>query len=67
MPTRAYGTLTAAAADPVEAKQLDVAVGAPLLVEVRTILDQSGTPVEYTESRYVGERYRFDVELVRRP
>jgi GntR family transcriptional regulator len=42
-----------------------VAVGAPLLVELRTIVDQHDTPVEYTESRYVGERYRFDIELLR--
>ncbi|MCP2322910.1 GntR family transcriptional regulator [Hamadaea flava] len=65
VPTRALGTLTAAPAGTTEAKQLDVAVGAPLLVEQRTILDQHGTPVEYTESRYVGDRYRFDIELLR--
>jgi GntR family transcriptional regulator len=65
VPTRALGTITAAAADPTEAKLLDVAVGAPLLVELRTILDQHDKPVEYTESRYVGERYRFDIELLR--
>lgn len=67
VPTRAHGTVTAAAADPSEAKLLDVAVGAPLLVERRTILDQNGKPIEYTESHYVGERYRFDIELLRQP
>ncbi|MEJ3747549.1 GntR family transcriptional regulator [Actinomycetes bacterium KLBMP 9797] len=67
VPTRAIGTLTAAAADPAEAKLLDVAVGAPLLVELRLIHDQHDKPVEYTESRYVGERYRFDIELLRAP
>jgi GntR family transcriptional regulator len=67
VPTRAQGTLTAAAATPGEAKLLDVAVGAPLLVEQRTVMDQGDKPVEYTESRYVGERYRFDIELLRQP
>ena len=41
--------------------------GAPLLVERRLILDQSGRPLELTESRYAADRYTlevsFDVEL----
>jgi GntR family transcriptional regulator len=67
VPTRAFGTLTAAGADPEEAEQLEIAPGTALLVERRTILDQRGAPVEYTESRYVGERYRFEIELLRQP
>ncbi|MBE1489680.1 GntR family transcriptional regulator [Plantactinospora soyae] len=67
VPTLAYGTLTAAAADADEADLLGVAVGAPLLVEQRTIHDQSEAPLEFTESRYVGGRYLFDVELLRQP
>jgi GntR family transcriptional regulator len=65
-PVHAHGTLTAAAADADEAALLSVPVGAPLLVEQRRILDQTGVPVELTESRYVGGRYRFDIELIRR-
>lgn len=65
VPTRAAGTLTAAAADEAEAELLDVPSGSPLLVELRTIHDQDDTPLEFTESRYVGGRYRFDIELVR--
>jgi GntR family transcriptional regulator len=50
-----------------EADLLEIAPGTALLVERRTILDQRGAPVEFTESRYVGERYRFEVELLRQP
>jgi GntR family transcriptional regulator len=65
VPSRAYGTLTAAGAEPEEAALLEIPPGTALLVEQRTILDQRGVPVEHTESRYVGERYRFEIELVR--
>jgi GntR family transcriptional regulator len=64
-PVHAHGTLTAAAAGAEEAALLAVPTGSPLLVEERKILDQAGTPVEFTESRYVGGRYRFDIELIR--
>lgn len=67
VPTRAVGSLTATGAGAGDAELLDIAPGTALLVERRTILDQRGTPVEYTESRYVGERYRFEIELVRQP
>jgi len=67
VPTRAFGTLTADGAEAREAALLEVSPGTALLVERRTILDQRDAPVEYTESRYVGERYRFDIELVRQP
>ena len=66
-PTQAYGTLTAAAADVQEAQWLNVPTGAPLLIEQRTIHDQADVPVEFTESRYVGGRYLFDIELLRQP
>jgi GntR family transcriptional regulator len=35
----------------------------PLLVERRLIRDQEGTPLEWTESRYVGSRYGLDVDF----
>jgi GntR family transcriptional regulator len=63
VPTVAQGTLTAAAADAEEGALLNVPTGAPLLVERRTIYDQSESPLEFTESRYVGGRYLFDVDL----
>lgn len=65
IPTRALGTLTAAAADAEEAQLLNVPTGAPLLIEQRTIHDQSDAPLEFTQSRYVGGRYLFDIELAR--
>jgi GntR family transcriptional regulator len=64
-PTTAHGALTAATASPLEAELLGVKVGAGLLVERRTILDQQGAPMERTETSYVGERYVFDVVLER--
>jgi GntR family transcriptional regulator len=64
-PTVARGSLTAVTASPLEAELLAVKVGAGLLVERRTILDQQGAPMEYTETSYVGERYLFDVILER--
>lgn len=67
VPTRAVGTLTAAAADAEEAELLNVPVAAPLLVEERIIHDEADNPLEYTQSRYVGGRYLFDIELMRQP
>jgi GntR family transcriptional regulator len=64
-PTVARGSLTAVTASPLEAELLEVAVGGGLLVERRTILDQLGAPMEYTETSYAGERYLFDVILER--
>jgi GntR family transcriptional regulator len=64
-PTTAHGSLTAATASALEADVLAVKVGAGLLVERRTILDQQGAPMEYTQTSYVGERYVFDVVLER--
>lgn len=64
-PTLARGSLTASTASPLEAELLAVKVGAGLLVERRTIFDQQGAPMEYTETSYVGERYLFDVVLER--
>jgi GntR family transcriptional regulator len=64
-PTVARGSLTAVTASALEAELLAVIVGAGLLVERRTILDQQGAPMEFTETSYVGERYLFDVILER--
>lgn len=64
-PTKALGSLTAVTASPLDAELLQVKVGGGLLVERRTILDQLGAPMEYTETSYVGERYLFDVVLER--
>lgn len=67
---RGRATIEAGAATAEDAALLDVAVGEPLLVERRVILDAHGSPVEMTESRYPADRYalevRFDVGEARR-
>ncbi len=66
VPTAGRAELRAGAATDADAP-LDVAPGAPLLIERRLIFDQSGRPLELTESRYAADRYSlevsFDVEL----
>jgi GntR family transcriptional regulator len=61
VPTAGRGSLSAEAAGPEDARLLGVKRGRPLLVERRLIYDQDGEPLEWTETRYVGERYGLDV------
>lgn len=63
-PTRGRATIFADHAGAVEAELLDVAENHALLVERRLIVDQTGRPVEYTESRYAAPRYDLEVEFV---
>jgi GntR family transcriptional regulator len=67
VPTAGRASLVAEAATATDARHLGVRRGGPLLVERRLIFDQSGRPLELTESRYAAERYAlevsFDVEL----
>lgn len=71
VPTAGTASLSAAVADSSEASLLKVRKGTPLLVERRLIFDQNGIPIEFTESRYVSDRYgidvAFDVEPVQTP
>ena len=46
-----------------DAAVLAVPEGAALLVERRIILDDRGTPIERTESRYAAERYGLEVQF----
>lgn len=66
-PTYSRGQLIAQAADRKDAQLLGIPVGSSLLIEHRTIVDERDVPVEYTETRYIGSRYVFDVELSRMP
>ena len=61
VPTAGRGTLSAEPAGVEDARLLEIKRGRPLLVERRLIFDQHGEPLEWTESRYVGERYGLDV------
>ena len=63
VPTAGRASLAAEAATAEDARVLGVKRGSPLLVERRLIHDQDGTPLEWTESRYVGSRYGLDVDF----
>lgn len=60
-PVKGHASLTADTTDRLEAELLGVTPGQAVLVERRLIIDQNGHPVEWTESRYVGDRYALDV------
>ncbi|MFD0783157.1 UTRA domain-containing protein, partial [Micromonospora azadirachtae] len=64
-PTLGSSTLAAKRAG-ADGEHLHVPADEPLLVETRLIVDQHSTPLEYTVSRYVGDRYdlhvTFDVQ-----
>jgi GntR family transcriptional regulator len=67
VPTAGTASLRAEPATEGDAELLGIQAGAALLVERRLIFDHTGAPLELTESRYAGDRYRldvtFDVEL----
>ncbi|MDX6733051.1 MAG: GntR family transcriptional regulator [Baekduia sp.] len=63
VPTAGTASLQAEPAARTDAKLLGLRTGAPLLVERRLILDHDGIPLELTESRYAGDRYRLDVSF----
>ena len=62
-PARALQRLRAAVASEEDARLLDLEPGAALLLAERRCFDLNGTPVEFTQTRYCGERYDFVVEL----
>lgn len=62
-PARALQRLRAAIASDEDARLLDLQPGAALLVAERRCFDGHGAPVEFTQTRYCGERYDFLVEL----
>lgn len=62
-PFTASGWLNARLANAQEAKKLEIASKAPLLVETRVIENEQGTPIEYTETAYVASRYVIDIRL----
>ncbi len=60
---RGHATISAEAATPDDVRLLDMERDAPLLVERRIIADTQGRPIEWTESRYPGDRYALDVRF----
>lgn len=64
-PARSKGTMTAESASPEVAHLLDVAVGAALIIQRQIVLDDTDRPVELVVSRYVGDRFVFDIDQER--
>ena len=62
-PYVANGWLSARVANASEAKYLEIPIKSPLLVETRIIEDESGNPLEFTETAYVATRYVVDIRL----
>ncbi|MEV4755149.1 GntR family transcriptional regulator [Micromonospora sp. NPDC049559] len=65
-PTLGSSTLTAQRAG-VDGERLHVPADEPLLVETRLVVDQHSAPLEYTVSRYVGDRYSLRVAFAVQP
>jgi GntR family transcriptional regulator len=65
IPTSASGTLVAVNSGDEDAELLAVAPRTALLVEERLILNQSGQPLEKTQTRYAGDEFVFHVSLAR--
>jgi GntR family transcriptional regulator len=63
VPVTAEETIETASATPREAGLLDTEVGAPILMLSRHSLAADGTPVEWVQSWYRGDRYRFVTRL----
>jgi len=62
-PVRALQRLRAATATAEDARLLDLEPGAALLVAERRCFGRNGRPVEFTQTRYCGDRYDFVAEL----
>ncbi|HWG61557.1 MAG TPA: GntR family transcriptional regulator [Streptosporangiaceae bacterium] len=60
-------TIETVLADPQDARLLGVDVGMPLLLLSRQAFDVTGTPVEWAQSRYRGDRYKLVTRLRRDP
>ena len=56
-------TIEATVADEEEAKLLEVPVHSPALFVERRIWTPRGQTIEFVQSTYRGDRYRFEVEL----
>src|SRR5215510_15067460 len=61
----AQETIETGLADPKDARLLGVDVGMPLLLLSRHSFDSAGTPVEWAQSRYRGDRYKLVTRLHR--
>lgn len=62
---RAEQAITATAAEPRVAKELQIEPGAPLLHVVRTVFDQNDRPVEHISAQYRPDICHYTVSVVR--
>lgn len=60
-------SIRAAVADAEDARILGATPGEPVLVIVRTTQDESGSPIEFSQVRYLGALYEYEVNLTREP
>ncbi|MBV9380859.1 MAG: UTRA domain-containing protein, partial [Streptosporangiaceae bacterium] len=60
-------TIETVLADPHDARLLGVDPGSPLLLLSRHAIDSIGEPVEWAQSWYRGDRYKFVTRLRRAP
>ena len=58
-------TIEATLADPEQAKLLNINKGDPLIFLNSIIYLEDGTPIEFYRSHYRGDRYKFEVELIK--
>jgi GntR family transcriptional regulator len=65
-PTEAEETLEVTLATPEEAELLQIPIGSPLLLNVRTLWSQDRKAVEYVRILYRGDRYKYLVRLARK-
>ncbi len=65
VPMRALATVSARLVTPREARYLELPRTGVVLCERRIIEDQTGMPLEHTETRYAAERYEFEAVLRR--
>lgn len=65
IPTEAEETLEVTLATPEEAILLEIAEGAPLLLNQRLLFSQERKPVEFVKILYRGDRYQYYLRLTR--
>jgi GntR family transcriptional regulator len=61
--SRAHRTIEAVAATEADAKLLDVEPGSPILQIERLVVAADGTPLEYLQARYRGDRFKYQITL----
>ncbi|MDW8325283.1 MAG: GntR family transcriptional regulator [Anaerolineales bacterium] len=61
--SRAHRTIEAVAATKADAKLLNVKPGSPILQIERVVVAADGTPLEYLQARYRGDRFKYQITL----